>query len=67
MAKMSKKNTASYLEAVKKVRIAPLHLLHEIQFLLEESFIGEFEVKNNALDMRFINGQTFKLKICEIV
>ena len=67
MTKISKKNTPSYIEAAKKVKIAPIQLLHEIQFLLEENFIGEFAVKNNALDMVFINGQTFRLKICEVV
>ena len=47
--------------------INPLQLLHEIQPLLKECFTGNFEVENNALNMRFENGQTFKLKIGEVV
>lgn len=67
MSKKIKKNTASYLEAVKNVKIAPIQLLHEIQPLLQKSFIGDFEVENHAINMCFTNGQTFKLVIGEVV
>ena len=67
MAKKSKENTASYEEAVKNVKIAPIQLLHEIQALLQKSFIGNFDVENNAINMSFTNGQKFKLVIGEVV
>ena len=62
-----KKNTAYDKDAVKEENITPLQLLQEIQPLLKEYFIGDFEIKDNALNMTFKNGQTFKLKICEVV
>ena len=67
MIKKGKKNTASYEEAVKNVKMAPIQLLHEIQALLQKSFIGNFDVENNAINMHFTNGQTFKLIIGEVV
>ena len=67
MAKMSKKNTASYMEAAKEVKMAPIQLLHEIQALLQKSFIGNFDVENNVINMSFENGQKFKLTIEEVV
>ena len=67
MAKMNKKNTASYIEAAKEVKMAPVQLLHEIQALLQKSFIGNFDVENNAINMNFENGQKFKLIIGEVV
>ena len=67
MAKMNKKDTASYIEAAKEVKMAPIQLLHEIQALLQKSFIGNFEVENNAINMSLENGQKFKLTIGEII
>ena len=67
MSNKSKKNTANDLFAVKEKNISPIQLLQEIEPLLKEYFIGEFEIENNALSMKFKNGQTFKLKICEVV
>lgn len=67
MIKKSKKDTASYIEAVKEVKMAPIQLLHEIQALLQKSFIGCFDVENNAINMSFENGQKFKLIIGEVV
>ena len=67
MAKISQKNTASYIEAAKTVKMAPIQLLHEIQALLQKSFIGSFEVENNAINISFENGQKFKLIIGEVV
>lgn len=66
MTKQSKKNTAEDIYAVKET-INSLQLLQEIVPLLKEYFIGDFEVENNALNLNFKNGQTFKLKIAEIV
>ena len=67
MAKMNKKDTASYIEAAKEVKMAPVQLLHEIQALLRKSFVGNFDVENNAINMSFENGQKFKLIIGEVV
>ena len=66
MEKQDKKNTANDLFAVNEV-ITPLQLLQEIEPLLDEYFIGDFKIENNALNMKFKNGQTFKLKVCEVV
>ena len=66
MIKKDKKNTANDLFAVNE-HITPLQLLQEIEPLLKEYFIGEFEIENNALNMKFKNGQSFKLKICEVI
>ena len=65
MTKQSKKNTSKDF-AVNEI-ITPLQLLQEIEPLLKEYFIGNFEIENNALNLRFKNGQTFKLKIAEVV
>ena len=67
MEKQSKKNTADDFTAVIKEIISPLQLLQEIQPMLKEYFIGNFEVKNNALNMKFKNGQIFKMKIGEVI
>ena len=61
MEKENKKNTEV------NYTITPMQLLHEIQPLLKEYFKGDFEVKNNAINMCFKNGQTFILKIGEVV
>ena len=61
MDKQKEKDTAvNYI-------INPLQLLREIKPLLEEYFIGNFEIENNALNMGFENGQSFRLKIGEVV
>ena len=65
MEKQGKKNTAN--DFAVNEHITPLQLLQEIEPLLKEYFIGEFEVKSNALNMKFKNGQTFILKIGEVV
>lgn len=65
MEKQNKKNTAN--DFAVNERITPLQLLQEIEPLLKEYFTVEFEVKYNALNMIFKNGQTFKLKIGEVV
>lgn len=62
-----KKNTASNVDAVNEEGITPLQLLQEIEPLLKEYFIGNFEIKDSALNMTFLNGQAFKLAICEVV
>ena len=67
MAKMSKKNTANDLFAVNEGNITPVQLLQELEPLLKEYFIGVFKVENKALALSFKNGQSFKLKICEVV
>ena len=67
MSNKSKKNTANEVFAEKEVNITPVQLLQEIEPLLKEYFIGDFEVKNNALNLSFKNGQYFKLKIFEVV
>ena len=64
MEKQNKKNTAN--DFAVNEHITPLQLLQEIEPLLKEYFIGEFEVKNNSLNMKFKNGQTFKLTIGEV-
>lgn len=65
MEKQDKKNTAN--DYAVNEHITPLQLLQEIEPLLKEYFIGDFEIKNNALNMKFKNGQTFVLKICEVI
>ena len=65
MEKQNKKNTAT--DYAVNERITPLQLLQEIEPLLKEYFLGDFEIKNNALNMKFKNGQTFILKIGEVV
>ena len=67
MEKQDKKNTANDLFAVREKNTTPVQLLQEIEPLLKEYFIGDFEVKENALNMSFLNGQKFKLKICEVI
>ena len=67
MEKGSKKNTAYDNDAINEKNITPLQLLQEIEPLLKEYFIGDFEIKDNALNMTFKNGQTFKLNICEVI
>ena len=47
--------------------ITPVQLLQEIEPLLKEYFIGNFEIKGNALNLKFKNGQNFILKIAEII
>ena len=64
MTHLNKKNTATDMYAVNEV-INPLQLLQEIHPLIQEYFIGDFEIKNNALIISFKNGQTFKLTIEE--
>lgn len=66
MEQNNNKNTADNFSAVNE-NITPIQLLQEIEPLLKEYFIGEFEVVHNSLNMRFKNGQSFILKICEIV
>ena len=66
MEKQSKKNTANALFAVNEI-ITPIQLLQEIEPLLKEYFIGDFEIKDNSLNLKFKNGQIFKLKIAEII
>lgn len=65
MEKRNKKNTANDF-AVNEV-ITPLQLLQELEPLLKEYFIGDFSIENNALNLKFKNGQTFILKIGEVV
>lgn len=66
MEKQSKKNTAENLSAANEEKITPLQLLQEIQPLLKEYFIGDYEIQNNALKMTFLNGQIFKLAVGEV-
>ena len=66
MVKFDKKNTANKMCAVNET-INPLQLLQEIEPLLKEYFIGDFIIENNTIKMSFKNGQTFNLKICEVV
>lgn len=66
MIKKSKKNTASDTLAVNEI-ITPIQLLQELAPLLQDYFIGDFKVKNNAIDMSFENGQSFRLVIGEVV
>ncbi|MCI9406730.1 MAG: hypothetical protein HFK06_00015 [Clostridia bacterium] len=61
------KNTADISAAVNEGEITPLQLMQEIQPLLNEYFIGDFEIKNNVLCMIFKNGQNFNLQIQKIV
>lgn len=57
------KNTADISAAVNEGEITPLQLMQEIQPLLKEYFIGDFEIKNNVLRLIFKNGQIFNLQI----
>lgn len=65
MEKQNKKNSAENLSAENEGNITPLQLLQEIQPLLKEYFIGDFEIQNNALKMTFLNGQIFELSVEE--
>ena len=67
MTKKDKKNTAPFFDAEFESTITPLHLLQEIEPLLKEYFVGDFEIIHKALIMRFKNGQSFVMKICEII
>ena len=67
MSKQDKINTAYKKYAANEGIITPLQLLQEIEPLLKEYFIGDFEIENNSIKMHFENGQTFKINICEIV
>lgn len=62
-----KKNTAPDSDAVNEKNINTLQLLQEIEPLLKEYFIGDFEIENNSIKMTFKNSQTFNLIISEIV
>ena len=57
------KNTADISAAVNEGEITPLQLMQEIQPLLNEYFIGDFEIKNNVLRLIFKNGHIFNLQI----
>ena len=57
------KNTADISAAVNEGEITPLQLMQEIQPLLNEYFIGDFEIKNNVLRLIFKNWQIFNLQI----
>ena len=61
-----KKNTANGEFAVNEI-INPLQLLEEIEPLLKEYFIGDFVIEDNSIKMKFENGQTFILKIGEVL
>ena len=67
MINHGKKYTESNLSAKNEECITPIQLLQEIEPLLQEYFIGNFTLKNNALNMRFENGQFFRLVIGEAV
>ena len=64
MTEKDKKNTAE--DFAESEIITPQQLLQEIEPLLEEYFIGDFEIKNNSINMGFKNGQNFHLAICEL-
>ena len=66
MAIQNEKNTAGILTAENEGTITPVQLLQEIQPLLEDYFIGKFKIENNALNLSFKNGQTFRLVIGEV-
>ena len=67
MNEKNKKNTVACLAAINEESISPLQLLQEIQPLLKEYFIGNFKIENNAIKMRFLNGDKFNLTIGKVI
>ena len=67
MNEKHKKNTEACFAAVFEETITPLKLLEEIQPLLKEYFIGNFKIEHNAINIRFLNGQKFRLTIGEVI
>lgn len=61
------KNTAAELAAVNEETITPIQLLQEIEPLLKEYFIGDFEIKDNCIRMSFKNGDIYNLTIGGVV
>ena len=60
------KTTSVCLSEAEKEIIKSVDLLQEIEPLLREYFIGNFEMENNAMILSFINGQRFRLIAEEI-
>lgn len=65
MEKQNKKNTAADFDAVNEGSITKENLLTEILNLLKEDFIGIFSLENDAIKMRFLNGDKFTLTLSE--
>ena len=62
----TQKKTSVFLAEVGKEVIKPIDLLQEIEPLLREYFVGDFQIVDNAIIMRFVNGQKFRLIAEEI-
>lgn len=59
--KLTNEKTSAGSAEVEKEIISRIDLLQEIEPLLNEYFIGGFEIKDNAIIMNFKNGQRFRL------
>lgn len=66
MDKKAQKNTAAETAAINEENIKGLDILQELEPLLKEYFIGDFEIKGNTLNLKFKNGQSFRLAACEV-
>ena len=65
MNNFKQKNTAEQF-AVSEGAISAKDLLEEVEPLLREYFIGEFELTAKAINLNFKNGQKFRLTIEEL-
>ncbi len=48
----------------KEEKINAIELLQEIEPLLKEYFIADVHMEGSALQMKFSNGQTFRITAC---
>ena len=62
----TKEEVEMYLRAIMEKSIVANDLLMEILPLLEEYFIAEFELTDDNIVIKMMNGQKFKITIEEI-
>ena len=62
----TKEEVEMYLRAIMEERIDAKYLLMEILPLLEEYFIADFELTEDSIIWKMLNGQNFKMTIEEI-
>ncbi len=61
------KKLAVSFAAINEETILPTDLLQEILPLLQEYFVGNFKIEGNAISIKFLNGQKFRLTVGELV
>lgn len=61
------KKLAVSFAAINEETILPTDLLQEILPLLQEYFVGNIKIEGNAISIKFLNGQKFRLTVGELV